>query len=320
LIGILGSGGFGTALAVALARDGKPVTLCARNADHVEEMVRVREHRRRLPGVRLPELVSPTSDVRDLQAAEPVLIASPSQPLADVLAEFADILSGKTLVACCKGIDPASGLGPASRTERAFPRATPAQLSGPGFATDIAAGLPTAMTIAATDDRTAADLQRKLSTSSLRLYRCTDIIGVEAGGALKNVIAIACGMAIGAGFGESARAALMTRGFAEIVRFALARGARAETLAGLSGLGDLALTATSERSRNYAFGVALGELGLSDPAVTTEGIATARAVAGIAKSEAMRLPLITVVAEFLCGGLTLAQAVESLMARPLRRE
>jgi len=305
---------------MTLARDGKPVTLGARNADHVEDMVRIGEHRRRLPGVCLPELVSPTSNAKDLLASEPVLIAAPSQSLTGVLGEFADILSGKTLVACCKGIDPVSGLGPASRIERAVPRAIPAQLSGPGFAADIAVGLPTAMTIAAADDRTAAALQRKLSTSSLRLYRCTDIIGVEAGGALKNVIAIACGMAIGAGFGESARAALMTRGFAEIVRFALARGARAETLAGLSGLGDLALTATSGRSRNYAFGLALGERGLSDPAVTTEGIATARAVAGIAKSEAMRLPVITTVAEFLCGGLTLTQAVESLMARPLRRE
>ncbi len=316
MIGVLGSGAFGT----ALARDGKPVTLCARNADHVEDMVRVREHRRRLRGVRLPERVSPTSDAKDLLVTEPVLIAAPSQSLTGVLVGFADILSGKTLVACCKGIDPASGHGSASRIERAVSRAIPAQLSGPGFAADIAAGLPTAMTIAAADDWIAAALQRKLSTSSPRLYRCTDIIGVEVGGALKNVIAIACGMAIGAGFGESARAALMTRGFAEIVRFALARGARAETLAGLSGLGDLALTATSGRSRNYAFGSALGERGLSDPAVTTEDIATARAVAGIAKSEAMRLPVITAVAEFLCGELTLAQAVESLMARPLRRE
>ncbi len=320
MIGVLGSGAFGTALAVSLARDGTPVTLWARNAGHVDEMVRTREHHCRLPGVRLPDLVSPTCDAADLAATETVLLASPAQSIPSVLAAFAEVLSGKTLVACCKGIDVTSGLGPASQIGRAVPTAVPAQLSGPGFAADIAAGLPTALTLAAPDDGTAADLQRRLSTSCLRLYRSTDISGVEIGGALKNVIAIACGMAVGAGLGESARAALMTRGFAEMVRFATARGAREETLAGLSGLGDLALTASSERSRNYAYGFRLGAKGRSDPTVTTEGIATARAVAGIAKAEAIQLPVITAVAEFLDGGLTMAQAVESLMGRPLRPE
>ncbi len=320
MIGILGAGAFGTALAVSLARDGKPVTLWARNADHVDAMVRFREHRCRLPDVLLPELLSPTSAAVDLAAADTVLLATPAQSLSGVLVEFADILSGKTLVACCKGIDLASGLGPASQIGRAVPTAIPAQLSGPGFAADIAAGLPTALTVAALDEGTATVLQGRLSTSSLRLYRSTDITGVEIGGALKNVIAIACGLAVGAGLGESARAALMTRGFAEMVRYALARGATAETLAGLSGLGDLALTATSERSRNYAFGLGLGARGRSDPDVTTEGIATARAVAAIAKAEAIQLPVMTTVAEFLDDGLTMSQAVEALMARPLRPE
>ena len=320
MIGVLGAGAFGTALAVSLAREGKPVTLWARNADHVDDMIRIREHRCRLPGVFLPEQLSPTFVAADLAEADTVLVVTPAQTLSSILTEFSDILSGKSLVACCKGLDLASGLGPASQIEHSLPTAMPAQLSGPGFAADIGAGLPTALTLAAPDEGTAAVLQERLSTSSLRLYSSTDISGVEIGGALKNVIAIACGLAIGAGLGESARAALMTRGFAEMVRFAITRGARLETLAGLSGFGDLALTATSERSRNYAFGLGLGARGWSDPAVTTEGIATARAVAGIAKAEAIQLPVMTTVAEFLDGRLTMGQAVESLMARPLRPE
>ncbi len=320
MIGVIGAGAFGTALAVSLARDGRPVTLWAKNAGHVDDMLRNREHRFRLPGVRLPAPLSPTSRAADLAASETMLLATPTQSLSSVLARFADILAGKHLIACCKGIDLVSGAGPASQIGRAVPSAIPAQLSGPGFAADIAAGLPTALTLAASDDETAAILQRKLSTSSLRLYRSTDISGVEIGGALKNVIAIACGMAIGAGLGESARAALMTRGYAEMVRFALTRGARAETLAGLSGLGDLVLTATSERSRNYAFGLGLGAHGRSAPIATTEGIDTARAVACMAKAEALQLPIMTMVAELLDGKLTTEQAVDSLMKRPLRPE
>ena len=319
MIGVLGAGAFGTALAISLARDGKPVMLWARDAGQVEDMSQSRENRR-LPGIRLPRLITPTSAATDLAASETVLLAVPAQSLSAVLPKFANILSGKSLVACCKGIDLVSGIGTASQIARVVPLATPAQLSGPGFAADIAAGLPAALTLAAPENETAAALQQDLSTASLRLYRSTDICGVEIGGALKNVIAIACGMAIGAGLGESARASLMTRGFAEMVRFALTRGSRAETLTGLSGLGDLALTATSEKSRNYAFGLSLGAHGRSDPATTVEGIATARAVARLARTEELQLPVMTTVAALLDGELSVAQAVESLMARPLRPE
>ncbi len=320
MIGILGAGAFGTALAVALARNGKPVTLWARNTDHVTEMIRVGEHRHRLPGIRLPELLKPTDAATDLAASETVLLAVPSQSLSDILAQFRDFLSGRHLIACCKGIDLDSGFGPASRIDRAVPSATPALLSGPGFAAEIAGGSPTALVLAATDEDRVSMLQRTLSTANLRIYTSTDMRGVEIGGALKNVVAIACGMAIGAGLGESARAAVMTRGFAEMVRFAHSRGARSETLAGLSGLGDLVLTATSKKSRNYTFGLDLGAHGRITPTVTTEGIATARAIARIAKAENLGLPIMTMVSELLDGNLNIAQATGSLMARPLRPE
>ncbi|MCP3969537.1 MAG: NAD(P)-dependent glycerol-3-phosphate dehydrogenase [Rhodobacteraceae bacterium] len=320
MIGVLGAGAFGTALAVSLARDGQPVTLWARNADQVADMATRRENAARLPGVSLPDPVQPTADIADLSGAGTILLATPAQSLCRVLTGFADALVGKHLVACCKGIDLDTGDGPSAIIARAVPGARPALLSGPSFAVDIAAGQPTALTLAAPDDASAEALQHQLSTGNLRLYRSTDMTGVEIGGAMKNVVAIACGIAIGAGLGESARAALMTRGYAEMLRFALARNARGETLAGLSGLGDMALTATCEKSRNYAFGLRLGAKGQGDPTATTEGIATARAVARIAAREGLEMPVTAAMAAVLEGAVTVGEAVEMLMTRPLRPE
>lgn len=320
MIGVMGAGAFGTALAVSLARDGQKVTLWARDADHATAMAESRQNAARLPGVALPDGLTPTADSTDLAQTDCVLLAVPAQTLRGVLTDHVGPLHGKTLVACCKGINVETGEGPSQVIAHALPSATPALLSGPSFAVDIAAGLPTALTLAAPDDTSAARLQNLLSTSNLRLYRSTDMAGVEIGGALKNVIAIACGIAIGARLGESARAALLTRGYAEMTRFALAHGARAETLAGLSGLGDLALTATCEKSRNYAFGLRLGAQGRGDATATTEGIATARAVSRIAATEGLDMPVTTTMAAVLDGALTVAEAVETLMTRPLRPE
>jgi len=320
MIGVLGAGAFGTALAVSLARDGNNVTLWARDAAHAKAMSDARENHARLPGVTLPDSLTATANIADLGNAKTILLATPAQSLAAVLANFFDTLAGKSLVACCKGIDLQTGFGPAATITNAIPSATPALLSGPSFAVDIAAGLPTALTLAAPDDITATQLQQQLSTSNLRLYRSTDLTGVEIGGALKNVIAIACGITMGAGLGESARAALMTRGYAEMLRFALAFGAQSETLAGLSGFGDLALTCTCQKSRNYAYGLQLGAQGSTDPSATTEGIATARAVAKLAAREMLEMPITTTMAAVLDSALTLPEAVETLMTRPLRPE
>ena len=249
-----------------------------------------------------------------------LLLAVPMQALAQVLRPLAPRLGGRSLVACCKGVELGSGRLPDAVIRDTVPGARAAVLSGPSFAVDIAAGLPTALTLAASDEATATALQRSLSTPVLRLYRTTDLTGVGLGGALKNVIAIACGMAIGAGLGESARAALMTRGYAEIQRLALAHGARPETLAGLSGFGDLVLTCTSEKSRNYGFGLRLGQSGRTDTTATTEGIATARATAAMARAEGLDMPITAAIAAVLDGDWTVREAADALLARPLRPE
>ena len=315
-IAVLGAGAFGTALAISLARDGRDVTLWARNG--ADLMQNAHENASRLPGISLPEGVHVTGDLNTATMAGTILLAVPTQTLGTFLTDHAGLLSGKTLVACCKGINLSTGHGPAATIADHIRSAVPALLSGPSFAVDIANGLPTALTLACKADATG--LQTQLSTPTLRLYRSTDVIGVEIGGALKNVIAIACGIAIGAGLGESARAALMTRGSAEILRFALNRGARADTLAGLSGFGDLALTCSSEKSRNYAYGLQLGAEGKANTHATTEGIATAQAVASLAQAEGLDMPITTEMAAVLDGTTSVKSAITALMARPLRPE
>lgn len=316
-IAVLGAGAFGTALAIALARGGRGVTLWARDPAQADALARTRENAARLPGQVLPDSVAVTDDKAAALAAEILLLAMPMQALAGFLAD-AGPLRDRVCVACCKGVDLDTGLGPSGVIAAAVPDTVPALLSGPSFATDIAAGLPTALTLGIGGDGQA--VQRALSTETLRIYTSDDLVGVELGGALKNVIAIACGISIGAGLGESARAALMTRGYAEIVRFATAKGARADTLAGLSGLGDLALTCASDKSRNYAYGLRLGQAGRAEATATTEGIATARAVADIARAERIDLPVTQAIAAVLDGSLDVAEAVRALMARPLRAE
>ncbi len=313
-ISVLGAGAFGTAYAASLAGDGREVVLWARDPGDMQE---VRENRRRLPGVRLPDGVTVTDDFAKAAEAEIILLAIPLQKLSGVLAGNRSHLNRQTLVSCAKGIDIATGRGPAEIITANCPDATPAILSGPSFAVDIAVGLPTALTIAAADPE---PLQKALSTANIRLYRSTDMVGVEHGGALKNVVAIACGITIGAGLGESARAALMTRGYAEMNRFAQARGARSETLAGLSGFGDLALTCTSEKSRNYAYGRALGRREPGAHGTTIEGKATAQAVVEAACTLGIDMPIAELVMALVSGAVTVEQAVEALLSRPLKEE
>ena len=315
-IGVLGAGAFGTALAVALARARRRVVLWGRDAD---EMARAASGRRarRLPDVTLPEAVTPTADPAALRACDPILVALPMQSLALALPPLG--LSPRHAVAACKGVDAATLRGPTAIIAEAWPGATPAILSGPSFAADIARGLPTALTIACADGEAGARLQARLSTPTLRLYRSGDVAGVELGGALKNVIAIACGAAVGAGLGESARAALMTRGMAEMMRLAPALGARAATLTGLSGLGDLALTCASPASRNFALGLALGA-GRPPPEATVEGAATAGAALRLAERHGIDLPVTRAVAALVSGRLDVTVAMRQLLARDLTEE
>lgn len=316
MIGIVGAGAFGTALAVALGREGRDVRLWARDVAHVSEMARSRANEARLPGVKLPKTVSVTAKIVDLTGADVVLLSLPMQDLRGFLLANPS-LNGLPLVACCKGIDLTTLKGPTALIEAACPNSAFAILTGPSFAADIARGLPTALTLACAEGEA---LQHLLSTPTLRLYRTTDVIGAELGGALKNVIAIAAGIVMGAGLGDSARAALMTRGYAEMSRLALALGGRAETLAGLSGFGDLVLTCTSVQSRNFRFGQALGAGQAFDPHVTVEGAATAKAVSNMAKTMQIDMPITQMIAALIAQNITLPQAISALLSRPLKQE
>lgn len=309
-VAVIGAGAFGTALAVALG--DRELALVARSP----EVARTRQSPR-LPGVTLPDSVTVTDTIPP--GAGILLLALPAQALRPWLAENAAALRGRALVACGKGIDLTTGEGPAVQLAR-IPGATPAVLTGPSFAFEIARGLPTALTLACADDTRGHGLQHALSAPALRLYRTTDVVGAELGGALKNVIAIACGAVMGAGLGHSARAALLTRGFAEMRRLATALGAREETLAGLSGLGDLVLTCTSDQSRNYRFGQALGRGEGFDPGITVEGAPTARAALRIARAHDLDLPVTATVAALAEGTTDVPGAMRELLNRPLKEE
>jgi len=316
-IGILGAGAFGTALAIALAQAGRQVTLWARDPAQAAAMAATRENAGRLPGAVLPAGVVPTPEISAALRAPVVLLAVPTQTLRALAAEQAPLLAGRVLVACCKGVELGTGLLPTQVLEDVIPGARTAVLTGPSFAADIARGKPTALTLAMAGPG-GEDLQALLATHNLRLYLAHDMLGAQLGGALKNVIAIAAGLVLGAGLGESARAALMTRGFAEIARLAQARGGQAETLAGLSGFGDLVLTCTSEKSRNFRYGLALGRGAVPEAGQTVEGVATAHAVAAGAGADLM--PVTSMVSALLQGKVGLDEAKDLLLSRPLRHE
>ena len=307
MIGIVGAGAFGTALAVAFGRGGLKVRLWARDAGRIDRH-------------ELPETVTVMAEIADLRQAEAILLCIPTQQIRGFLAQLAAQFTTQPIIACCKGLDLTTLQGPTAQIAEHCPQATAAVLTGPSFAADIIKGLPTALTLACADDATGKALQELLTAPNLRLYRNTDVIGAELGGAIKNVIAIACGAAIGQGMGESARAALMTRGFAEMQRLALALGARRDTLMGLSGFGDLVLTCTSDQSRNFRYGKSLGEGGVFDPAITVEGVATAQAAAQLAESLGVDMPITAMLAAITTGALPVSDALKHLFARPLKPE
>ena len=302
---VAGSGAFGSALALTLAHAGKSVTVFSRSG------------RCKLP---MLDTVSVSSDPNVMSTAQVILIAVPAQRLPDFLKSHKPRLTKAALVACCKGINLETLDGPSAAIRRIVPDAVTAVLTGPSFARDIANGLPTALSLACADDAHGVELQNALSTDTLRLYRTKDVVGAEIGGALKNVIAIGCGAAIGAGLGESARSALLTRGFGEMQTLASHLGAQPDTLLGLSGLGDLTLTSTSNLSRNYCHGLALGGAPTGNALDTVEGIATADATARLARKLGLDLPVCLAINLVCKQKLSITEAVTRLMTRPLKEE
>jgi glycerol-3-phosphate dehydrogenase (NAD(P)+) len=319
-IAVLGAGAWGTALANLAAQSGHAVTLWARDAQKAAAMQQSRENPR-LPVGQLHERIAVTGALANAAGAEAILLAVPAQALRSV-ASALNKLDGIPVIACAKGIERGSHKFMTEVIAEAAPGATPAILSGPSFAADVARGLPTAVTLAARDEATAAALARALGSPTFRLYHSTDMRGVEIGGAAKNVLAIAAGIVVGRGLGASAAAALTTRGFAELSRFGQALGARTETLTGLAGLGDLILTCSSPQSRNFSLGVALGQ-GRPDALrgdKLAEGAATAPVLVEMAKAKNIEMPIAAAVDAVLDGRLSVDQATESLLTRPLRAE
>jgi glycerol-3-phosphate dehydrogenase (NAD(P)+) len=323
-IAVVGAGAWGTALANAAARAGREVTLFARDPDHAREMAAERQNRRRLPGVMLEAGVTPTADLARAGAARAVLLVTPAQTCAAMAEALGLVMKPATpLVLCAKGIDRASRLFLGDIIADLLPRQPFGVLSGPSFAEDVSRGLPTAVVLAAADAVIAEALAGALSGTTFRVYHGTDVRGVEIGGAAKNVLAIACGAVIGRGLGESARAALVARGFAELTRFARAYGAEPQTLMGLSGLGDLVLTASSLKSRNYAFGEALGRgMGVAEASggKLAEGALTAAALVDLADARGIDMPIARQVAALVAGEVSLDAAITALMSRPARTE
>lgn len=323
-LGILGGGAWGTALAQVCASDGTAVRLWAREPEVVTAINAERRNPLFLASAELAASITATGDMAELDDLAVLLVVAPAQHLGKVLAGLTD--RPRDLVLCSKGIEAGTGRLMAEVAHQALPQAQIAVLSGPTFAHEVAAGLPTAVTLAcAGGEAQWARLSASLSRPTLRPYYSDDVIGAEIGGAVKNVLAIACGVVDGLGLGQNARAALIARGYAEMTRFGLALGARAETLAGLCGLGDLVLTCSSTSSRNFTLGKALGEgmsaaEALSGKLSVAEGAHTAPVLADLAGKRGIAMPIVDAVARLLAGTAPARQVVAELLSRPLRAE
>jgi glycerol-3-phosphate dehydrogenase (NAD(P)+) len=321
-VAVLGGGAWGTALAVTLMRAGNDVALWARDAETVEAINARKANPRYLPGIPLDPAPPASRDLAGaLSGATAVLSVAPAQATRNLLGAVAETVpSGIPLVLCAKGIERDTGKLLSEIARELLPNNPVAALSGPSFATDVARGLPTAVTIAATDAALAADLAARFSSSGFRCYSSDDLVGVEIGGALKNVLAVAAGAVAGAGLGASAQAAIITRGFVELRRIGSSFGARPDTLMGLSGLGDLILSCASAQSRNFAYGQALGRGEDLQGRPLAEGVATSAIAAEIAARRGIEAPSITAVDAVLKSEITISSAVSALLSRPLKSE
>ena len=323
-IGIVGAGAFGTALAVAAARAGRDVLLWARDASLIATMAETRSNPCHLPGIDLARQIRPVADLSALGQAGAILLTTPAQATREVARALRPVLgAGTPVVICAKGIERSSGAFPSAIVAEMLPQAIVALLSGPSFAIDIGRGLPTALVLACQDRAAGEALARLFSSSTLRVYHSADMRGVEIGGAAKNVLAIAAGIVEARQLGESAKAALIARGFAEMGRFARAWGGETETLMGLSGLGDLILTAGSRRSRNFSYGLRLGS-GISPADAAdgslSEGAYTADILVALAEKRHVEMPICAAVADIVAGKISVSDAIERLVARPARAE
>jgi glycerol-3-phosphate dehydrogenase (NAD(P)+) len=322
-LGIIGGGAWGTALAQVASAAGEETLLWALEPEVVEAVNGRRENLLYLSGVPLNPAIRATSELAEVAHCDALLVVTPAQHMRSMLEQVGD--SDRPLVLCAKGIEERTGRLLHDVARETCPRAAVAVLSGPTFAHEVAKGLPTAVTLAADDGALAAKLRDRLARPTFRIYVSDDIAGAEIGGAVKNVLAIACGVVEGKGLGQNARAALIGRGFAEMTRFGQAFGARRETLAGLSGLGDLVLTCTSTSSRNYSLGVGLGqgrpaaEL-LGDRRTVAEGAFTAPVLARLAREKAVDMPIVDAVDALIAGRASVEQVLDALLSRPPRAE
>ena len=322
-LGIVGGGAWGTALAQVAASGGRETLLWARESDVVEAINGSHENSVYLPGQKLDPAIRATSDLGNLSGCDAWLIVTPAQHMRSVLQGARDC--GLPLVLCSKGIEERSGRLLHEVAREACRSAPIAVLSGPTFAHEVAAGLPTAVTLAAEDDGLAEELRERIAQPTFRIYLSDDLAGAEIGGAVKNVLAIACGIVEGKRLGQNARAALIARGFAEMTRFGVAFGAQRETLAGLSGLGDLVLTCSSASSRNFSLGLGIGEGRtaaelMSDRKTVAEGAFTAPVLARLAQEKQIDMPIVATVNDLLAGRCTADEALEQLLSRPPRPE
>jgi glycerol-3-phosphate dehydrogenase (NAD(P)+) len=325
-VGIVGAGAWGTALSVSARRAGRDVIVWAYEPETVAEINQRHRNSLYLPGITLDPAIEATAKLSEVATCDLLLMVTPAQELRAIAGELAAyVRPGQPLVIGAKGIERASGSLLSQAIAETLPQGEPAVLSGPSFAAEIARGLPAALTLASPSEGQGRELAHALSHASFRCYWSDDVVGAEIGGALKNVYAIASGIVVGKKLGESAQAALVTRGFAEMARFGAALGARRETLTGLSGLGDLILTCASPQSRNMSLGVALGEGGalgdiLKARLSVTEGIYTAGAVVEMAAARGLDMPIAQAVHAVVSGRATVDEAIGALLARPLRAE
>jgi glycerol-3-phosphate dehydrogenase (NAD(P)+) len=321
-IAVIGAGAWGSALALTCARAGRTVTLWEQDAANAKQLATKRESLF-LPGVRLDDSIAIAGDLADAAHAEALLLVVPAQSVRAVAKALAPLLPDRTpVIICAKGIERGTKKFMSDVIAETVPGAVPAILSGPSFAADVARGLPTAVTLAASDGKLAGELAQALGSATFRPYHSSDVRGVEIGGAAKNVLAIAAGVVAGRGLGASASAALTTRGFAELMRFGKAYGAKPETMMGLSGLGDLLLTCSSPQSRNFTFGVNLGR-GQKPNAIhagLAEGVFTAPVLLEMARERSVDMPVSSAVAALLAEKMSVDAAIESLLTRPLKAE
>jgi len=322
-LGIIGGGAWGTALAQVASAAGEEALLWALEPEVVEAVNGRRENLLYLSGVPLNPAIRATSELAEVTRCDALLVVTPAQHMRSMLEQVGD--SDRPLVLCAKGIEERTGRLLHDVARETCPRASVAVLSGPTFAHEVAKGLPTAVTLAADDGALAEKLRDRLARPTFRIYVSDDVAGAEIGGAVKNVLAIACGVVEGKGLGQNARAALIGRGFAEMTRFGHVFGAKRETLAGLSGLGDLVLTCTSTSSRNYSLGVGLGqgrpaaEL-LADRRTVAEGAFTAPVLARLAREKAVDMPIVDAVDALIADRASVEQVLDALLSRPPRAE